>query len=284
MAAGEVVDGAVALDRQLDADRDHALAAGRIAVDEVDRLPFAIGQGRDALAHRTFDIVLHGSKAGLDRVATVFVDEAQDLALADLGGLGLRLDVADDRGRVARVGGDQMRDVLAEAALVEQADRRDAQPLAEHFARGDVERSRHAAADIRPMAVRLAEGDDLAVGEDRPDQAHIREVRAAGVGVVDGEDVALMHIAVEEAHDVLAGEMQRADMDGDVLIALCGAFAVGVVQGAGEIAVVDDEGVAGPQDLLAHLVDAGDEGVLREPRRSRGRAGDLRPWFTPSRG
>ena len=152
--------------------------------------------------------------------------------------------------------GDQMGHVLAEAPLVEQAYRRDAQPLAEHLARGDVERSRHAAADIRPMAVRLAEGDDLAVGKDRPDQAHIGEVRAAGIGIVDGEDVALMHVAVEEAHDVLAGEVQRADMDGDVLIALRGAFALGVMQGAGEIAVVDDEGIAGPKDLLAHLVDA----------------------------
>ena len=54
---------------------------------------------------------------------------------------------------------------------------------------------------------------------------------------------------------VLAGEVQRADVDRDVLIALRGAFALGVMQGAGKVAVVDDEGVAGPQDLLAHLVD-----------------------------
>lgn len=59
-------------------------------------------------------------------------------------------------------------------------------------------------------------------------------MRAAGVGVVDGEDVALMHVTVEEAHDVLAGEMQRADMDRDVLIALCGALAAGVMQGTGK--------------------------------------------------
>ena len=39
------------------------------------------------------------------------------------------------------------------------------------------------------------------------------------------------------------------------LIALRDAFAVGVVQRAGEVAVVDHEGIAGPQDLLGHLVD-----------------------------
>ena len=35
MAAGEVVDRLVALDRQLDLDRDHPFSAGGIAVDEV---------------------------------------------------------------------------------------------------------------------------------------------------------------------------------------------------------------------------------------------------------
>jgi hypothetical protein len=60
MTAGEVVDRSVALDRHLDPDRDHPFAAGWVAVDEVDRLPLAIGQCGDALAHRTFDVILHG--------------------------------------------------------------------------------------------------------------------------------------------------------------------------------------------------------------------------------
>ncbi len=45
-------------------------------------------------------------------------------------------------------------------------------------------------------------------------------MRAARIRVVDGEDVAVVHVALEGAHDVLAGEMQGADMDGDVLVAL----------------------------------------------------------------
>jgi hypothetical protein len=264
VAAGEVVDRPVALDRQLHLDRDQALAARRVAVDEVLRLPLTVGQRGEALADGALDIVLHGGETGLHRVAPVLVDEAQDLALADLRRLRLRVDVADDGDRVAGVGGDQVGDVLAEAPLVEQTDRRDAQALAEHVAGGDVERARHAAADVRPVAVRLAEGDDLAVGEDRPDEPHVGEVGAAGIGVVDGVDVAGMHVALEGAHHVLAGEVQGADVDGDVLVALRGGVALGVVQRAREVAVVDDEGIAGPQDLLAHLVDAGDEGVLQD--------------------
>jgi hypothetical protein len=157
-----------------------------------------------------------------------------------------------------------MGDILAEAALVEQAHRRDAEALAEHLVGGDVKRPRYTAADVRPMPVRLAEGDDLAVGEDRPDQAHVGEVRAARIWIVDGEDIAFMDVILEVTDDVLAGEVQRADVDGDVLIALRGAFALCVVQRAGEVVVVDDEGVAGPQHPLAHLVDAGDEGILQD--------------------
>jgi hypothetical protein len=60
MTAGEIVDCPVALDGHLDPDRDHPFAAGWVAVDEVDRLPLAIGQRGDTLACRTFDVVLHG--------------------------------------------------------------------------------------------------------------------------------------------------------------------------------------------------------------------------------
>src|SRR5436190_14277427 len=123
-----------------------------------------------------------------------------------------------------------MGDIPAEAALVEQAHRRDAQAFAEHLAGGNVKRPRYAAADVRPMPVRLAEGDDLAVGEDRPDQAYIGEMRAASIWIVDGEDVTFVDVTVEVTDDILAGEVQRADMDGDILIALRGAFALGIVQ------------------------------------------------------
>ncbi|MNL32456.1 hypothetical protein D3C87_1543060 [compost metagenome] len=114
------------------------------------------------------------------------------------------------------------------------------------------------------MAVRLAEGDDPAIDEDRPDQPDVIEVGAAGIGIVDGVDVTRMHVTVEGADHVLAGEVQRADMDRDVLVTLGCRIAFGIVKGAGEVAVVDDEGVAGSQDLLGHLIDAGDEGVLQD--------------------
>ena len=52
---GQVVDHAIARDRQLDLDRDHALLACGIAVDEVLRFPRTVGQCREAVTQRTFD-------------------------------------------------------------------------------------------------------------------------------------------------------------------------------------------------------------------------------------
>ena len=61
----------------------------------------------------------------------------------------------------------------------------------------DVEGARDAAADVGPVPVGLREGDELALVEDRPDDAHVVEVRAAEVGIVDGEDVARVDVVLE---------------------------------------------------------------------------------------
>ena len=70
----------------------------------------------------------------------------------------------------------------------------------EHWG-GDVKRSGNAAIDISSLVVRLAEGDDLAVAKDRPDQAHV-EKRVRRHRIVDGKDVAFMDVALEMARDV----------------------------------------------------------------------------------
>ena len=58
---------------------------------------------------------------------------------------------------------------------------------------------------------------DLAVMEDRTDDADVAEVRATGVRVVDRVHVARAHSAGKGVDHSLAGEMERPDMDGDVL-------------------------------------------------------------------
>jgi hypothetical protein len=126
----------------------------------------------------------------------------------------------------------------------------------------DVERARHAAADVRPVAVGLRERDQLAVGEHRADQRDVGEVGAAPVGVVDGEHVALVDVALEVLEHGLGLQVQRADVHGDVLRALHDRVAAGVVERAREVAREDHERVARAQDLLGHLVHDGHESVL----------------------
>src|SRR5262249_43560286 len=138
MTAREIIDGRFALDGELDLDRDQPFGARGVTVDEVLRLPNAVRQRREALAHGALHIVLHFGQACFDRLAAVFADEPQDLPFAYLRRLCLGLDVADDGGWVPGIGSDEMGDVPAEASLVEQAHWRDAQALTEHVPRRDV--------------------------------------------------------------------------------------------------------------------------------------------------
>ena len=99
--------------------------------------------------------------------------------------------------------------------------------------------------------------------EDRADDAHVAEVGATQIGIVDGDHVARMEIVLERLQHGLRRVVEGADVDGDVLASLHHRVAVGVAEAVGEVARVDDEGVAGAQHLLRHLVDEVDEGVFQ---------------------
>jgi hypothetical protein len=144
----------------------------------------------------------------------------QDLAL----GHGRRLDLgqAVALGVVgsAGVGDDHAHDVAPVLALVVDPHRRDPDALAEVVTRRHVERARHAAAHVRPVAVGLGQAQQLALVEDRAHDPHVVEVRATEVRVVDGEHVARAHLPLEGVDHRSCGQVQRADVDRDVLAAL----------------------------------------------------------------
>ena len=86
---------------------------------------------------------------------------------------------------------------------------------------------------------------------------------AACVRVVDTEDIAWMDVITEFFEYCLALEVQRSDVDGNILVALHDGVAVRVAKRRREVAGLDDEGVAGAENLLTHEVDGGREGVLQ---------------------
>ena len=55
-------------------------------------------------------------------------------------------------------------------------------------------------------------------------------MRATCVRVVDCVDIAGHHVALEDANDVFAGKVQRADVHRDVIVALRNRIAFGIMQ------------------------------------------------------
>ena len=70
-------------------------------------------------------------------------------------------------------------------------------PFAVVLLGGDVERSGNRAADVGPVPVRLHQGDEAPLVEDRPDDADIAEVGATQIGIVDGDDVTRVEVVLE---------------------------------------------------------------------------------------
>ena len=260
--AAEVVVACIARDGHLHGDRDQAFLLTGVLIDVILGVPDAVGQGADLGARQILDIVLDFGHGGLDRLDTVFVTETLDLPLGYAGGFGLRLHVADDVARIAGVLGDEIRDVFEELVLAPQASRRNPQALTHVIECLDVERTRSRATDVGPVSVRLCVAEQFTLVVDRPDDPGVVEVTATFIDVVDDKYVAGVDVAVELPDDGFGRVVQGADVCGDVAGALHDGVPVGVTECRRKVARVDDKRVAGAEDLLGHLVDGVDEGVL----------------------
>ncbi len=129
------------------------------------------------------------------------------------------------------------------------------------------EAARHHAADVRPVAGVLQPAEQLAVDEDGLGEAHVHQVGAAEIGVVDDVDVAGLGPAGlalgDEADDVAGRVLHRADEDRQAELALGDQRAgVAVVDAVGAVVGLGDdrrEGRAreGDVHLVADLLQAG---------------------------
>ena len=147
------------------------------------------------------------------------------------------------------------------SALVVDANGRDPQPspkCSRHSRRTTRERS----ADIRPVAVRLGLRDQVVVVEDRPDQAHVAEVRASRYGSLTAYTSPGLMSPLNASMTALAVKWSVPTWTAMSWLPWTTVFAFDVAQGRGEVAGVEHERVARPQDLLRHLVDGRDERVL----------------------
>ena len=191
-------------------------------------------------AHALLGIVAHMAHIGLDGIQPEMRHHLVQLLHALLVGGDLGAEVGEVLGRVARRVARPLQHrqhlLLQEAPaahrphIVEQhALLLDMAAVGRHGARRD-------AADIGMVsAARDIEPDRAAIGrEDRRDERHVRQVRAAVIGRVQHEHVARLHRPGAGADDRLHGLRHRPQMDRNMR-RVGHQFAVGVEYGAGEV-------------------------------------------------
>ena len=264
--AGAGFRGAGKIERQrpallLDGERDgEGLVHHPIGIDEGFRAVGSVRYGGDLGAH-----LLGGAAAQLaDRLAHRFVsvtvqDFRQSLAPDQQGG-GLGLDVADALVGDTDVGRDDGEDFRVEDALLEQFYRRQAQAFLLYRRGRGGKAARHRATDIGPMAGVGKPAEDFSLPVDRHEEAHVHQVRAAEIGIVDDIDVALLRRQAASVADHLddgaGGILHDADEDRQALVALRDQRAVfGRVDAVGAVVRLGDhrrEGCTGESEI--HLV------------------------------
>ena len=128
---------------------------------------------------------------GLDHhLPAVAVHQLGQAPLADLQRRGLGLDVADALLGDAHVGVEDGEDLGVHHAALEELHRRQAQPLLLDLGGLRREAAGHHAADVGPMPRVLQPAEVLAPVVEGQREAHVHQVRAAEVGIVDDVDVA----------------------------------------------------------------------------------------------
>ena len=104
----------------------------------------------------------------------------------------LAVEIAPIRLRHARIGGEDVDDVLLQDAVAHKLHRRNSKSFLKALGCLGVEIAWHIAADIEPMSDRGEPGEHLAAAHDRAHQADIVEMRAAVIGIVEEIGVALL--------------------------------------------------------------------------------------------
>jgi hypothetical protein len=192
--AGHVEGESVALLGHLHPDGER-LVDHAVAVDLRRALVHTVGNIGDLGAHLAFGAMAHLGDRLVHHLGAVAIDQCGQPHLAGRQRGGLRLDVADALVGNADVGHDDRQDLLVHLALLPELHRRQAKTFLLDLGGAGGKAARHHAADIRPVACVGEPGEDLALVEERLHEAHIHQMRAAQIGIVDDEDVAWIDLA-----------------------------------------------------------------------------------------
>ena len=261
--AGEIEQHGLPGDREVEGDGERGVGDA-VVVEHVVEAVGAVRQRADGVTHEGFGAIRQRTEGFSDGGVAILVEQAVQPTFAQRQGAKLALQVTPVRQRQARVGGQDVGDVGVHAAGGTQPDGRDAHAFLEAFGGLRVVAAGHVAADVEPVACRGDPAEQRAVAEERLHEAEIVEVGAAGIGVVEQEDVAGLGAAVacHLGDDGAHRESHGADEDRQARGALDERVAGGgVVQAVTGVAGFGDDRVErGAIQRRVHLV-----GDLGEP-------------------
>ena len=262
--AGEVDDQLAVLDRQRDGDP----AVDRLEAVVVDRLlgaPGAVREPVDAALEAAVGMVEHGLEEVVGLVGAQLLDQQRQPLGADAGRAQHRVQVAVERLGQARVEQQQLPQVGAHRAALDQLQDGQADALVEDLGGGRVVGAGRAAADIGLVGAVAGEGDQRAADEHRPRDHPVGQVVAARfVGIVEQEHVLRLDAAGEVAQDRAHREAAAAGVDRDA-VGLADQRAARVGDEAGEVvALAEDRRARGARHHPAHLVRDVVEPVLHQ--------------------
>ena len=186
----EVKLGILDADAHVDGER---LVHHAVGIDLGEPAIAAVRDGLDLGPHLAGSALAHLPDHVFHQGLAVLVEQRRHPPGAHQQRRRLRLDVADALLGHADVGEDDGEDLLVDLPFLVELDRREAQALLHHFGGPRREAARHHAAGVWPVAGVRQPGEVRALVEEGQREAHVHQVGAAEIRVVDGEDVALAH-------------------------------------------------------------------------------------------
>ena len=258
---GQVDGHLVALDGDLDLDRDALADLDAVVVERGLRLVDAVGNGLGARPRGGFGAVHDLGDRGHHLGRAVAVEQFEEAPLAGLHRGDLRAQVAHGARRQPHVHADDVEQVLVDLAAVLILQDRDLDAFG-------IDVGGHAAehaADVEPVRHAAGEAGELALVEDRQREGEMVEVAAGDVGIVGDVDVARIDVLDAEMLDLglhglrhAADEHRQADADRDGL-------ALRREQAGGEVQrLVDDHVVGGAHEVGLHFLGHGEDAVAHD--------------------
>ena len=257
--AAEIGDHAITLDRERQGQKQRLETATHEGLEIVFVIASAVRYRGNGSAHARLGPIEVKANGFEQRIHAVAGANFMDAFLRHPASGQACLKVAEALVRYAHVGQQKLERCLIDLASLENLQWWDANALLIDLRCLARHAARHHAADIGPVRAHGGKEDEASVTEDRIDDGDVIEVGAAGVGIVEENDVAFLERCAELRHGGAHRPRHRHDMRADIF-RLGDDLAVRRKQATGEIlGVIDGDRARRAADRGAHFPHGGNQ-------------------------